>query len=102
MNMAKEITRKRELETKKKLSDKEALEYFNLLRADNHEVEQLSDVASDNEENENQLVKNLRLNMEIEDDNEELMNIDEADSDEEDFLNVAGNNQVDWIARSGA
>ena len=43
----------------------------------------------------NQLVKNIGLNMKIEDDNEELMDIDEADSDEEDLLNVAGNTQVD-------
>ena len=102
MNTTEEITRKRELETKKKLSDEEAVEYFNLLSAEDHEAEQLSDVASDDEENVNQLVENIGLNMEIEDDNEELMDLDEADSDEEDLLNVAGSNQVDWIARSGA
>ena len=75
MNTAEEITRKRELETKKKLSDEEA-EYFNLLSAEENEAEQLSDVASDDEENVNQLVENIGLNMEIEDDNEELMDID--------------------------
>ena len=98
--MAEEISRKRELETKKKLSDEEALEYFNLLSAEDHEAEQLSDVASDDDVNE--LVENIGLNMEIEDDNDEQMEIDEADNDEEDLLNVAGNNQMDWIARSGA
>ena len=40
MNTAEEITRKRELETKEKLSDEAAIEYFNILSAEDNEAEQ--------------------------------------------------------------